>query len=378
MIKNITSYAVLYLFALSLTACGSADDTVVDSTEQEARIKPKGLDDGRGRFTLAGIAGISPGTFRLDGRPGTTGEAYDILMGTPTEDLALTVVSTAGALTSYTNVSVALERRKAKTLQLLAGLRVRLGTELKRDFGLRLGTFSRPIEGTPAYTGKDEGFPFTLDPTYQVETGAVFAKPNRTYEVRWGFADGMEFTTGAAATITTANLSNVTGRQRVEFVPPVRELGNACVSSTGNSMRLSAPNVSPYREFYVNISKESLIVGFNPKIFRSETPPKVVYRLPCLSDDVSLTYGALGGAPLQINIGRIDVDHVDVTTASGTVEQREGTYEVLNPKTGLRVTNDERYKTGTGLDVPPGTYKVVVSYQADTGTKTFTEVVTVP
>ena len=86
--------------------------------------------------------------------------------------------------------------------------------------------------------------------------------------------------------------------------------------------------------------------------------------------------GSLGGAAHETKLGRIDVDHVDVTTPTGTVEAREGIYRIESD--GMGMFQDRKFKTGTGVDVPPGTYRVVVSYPANSGWKEFTQTVTTP
>jgi hypothetical protein len=66
---------------------------------------------------------------------------------------------------------------------------------------------------------------------------------------------------------------------------------------------------------------------------------------------------------------------VDVALPTGGTETREGTYTIMAGSTPVFTSS---FKTGTGVDVPAGTYRVDVTYASNTGPKTFTETVTVP
>jgi hypothetical protein len=65
-------------------------------------------------------------------------------------------------------------------------------------------------------------------------------------------------------------------------------------------------------------------------------------------------------------LGRLDVDDVDVTLADGTHKKVRGWYTVADANTGLGVTT--AFQTNTGLDLPPGKYKLHVNYPTSAGT----------
>ena len=93
---------------------------------------------------------------------------------------------------------------------------------------------------------------------------------------------------------------------------------------------------------------------------------------------MALAYGSLGGASKTTKIGRLDVDHVDVTAPDGSIAPREGRYSVTDVS-GHISTLSRDYPTGTSIAVPPGTYQVDVTSRANSGDpKTFTQTVTTP
>ena len=160
---------------------------------------------------------------------------------------------------------------------------------------------------------------------------------------------------------------------RATLVPPVRELPDACSDDIGNR---SAFLVRSGANATVPLNAP-ITVGFNPEIAGSSAPD-VDYRLPCIRGRVALAYGSLGGAAKITKIGRLDVDHVDVTAPDGSISPRQGRYTVTDVSGRVTTLNGE-YPTGTGIDVPPGTYKIDVTYFANSGDrKKFTQTVTTP
>ena len=77
-------------------------------------------------------------------------------------------------------------------------------------------------------------------------------------------------------------------------------------------------------------------------------------------------------------LGRLDVDHVAVKRPDGTTEKVEGSYHVMAVD-GVTSIIDGWYPTNTGLDLPPGTYKLIVNYPTSAGTEgRFEETFTTP
>jgi hypothetical protein len=70
-------------------------------------------------------------------------------------------------------------------------------------------------------------------------------------------------------------------------------------------------------------------------------------------------------APNAITLHRLDVDDVTVTREDGSTYLAHGTYEVFFG--GNRVV---RAETNSGIDMLPGTYELVISYQTVDGAKT--------
>lgn len=68
----------------------------------------------------------------------------------------------------------------------------------------------------------------------------------------------------------------------------------------------------------------------------------------------------------------------EITAPDGSIAPREGRYSVTDVSGHISTLNAS-YPTGTGIDVPPGTYKIDVTYTANSGDpKTFTQTVTTP
>ncbi|MBK6694014.1 MAG: hypothetical protein IPG50_17685 [Myxococcales bacterium] len=111
-------------------------------------------------------------------------------------------------------------------------------------------------------------------------------------------------------------------------------------------------------------------------------------------NNLIVSVDAQPGQKITVPVERLDIDDVEVETETGATRTVKGTYQVFRQeKNGSfrAVTLWDRsmncgnvanllttYSTGTGLDVPAGTYRVVVSYTTAEGAKSKEQLVTVP
>jgi hypothetical protein len=197
-------------------------------------------------------------------------------------------------------------------------------------------------------------------------------------QIYFGSADGFPIVEGKEGKAYTRDVDDMTGRRGVRIHPPVRELPD-CVkewASLGGDDLAWPLDDQPMS---VGVLEGSPNAGFSTTLdlrysdlLSSEGSERVV-----------LPMSGVGKPPVDFRIGRIDVDHVAVTTGNKTVTV-EGTYRVIQLLPG----NRERFLTGirsniscstnTGISVLPGTYKVIVQYQVTEGNKTSEYTVKVP
>lgn len=367
------SHCLSVVFAaasLLLGGCSAeSSDDAAEPTQDELRIKPKGIDDGSGRVIVQGVAGIAKADVFLGerGARGTSDAPIDFVMSAPTVHTTYSFVSTQGRLKASASGGVDVNRGQASTVK-LAGLKVAFGADL--SLGLVRG------QNVVSELSRDGGRDLELSvdlPLAAADTGdAVLVNPKQKVLLRWGLFDGQSFTTAAEGHTSTFNVQAAAGRMRARIVAAARELPNGCtimrdeVSVSGGGRTMTYAGV------------QSMTIGVNPDVValesRTANGGAMTYRLPCMKYDIELPVGSLGGAVRQIKLGRLDVDHVDVTTPSGAVEAREGTFSIENDN----MFEGQTFKTGTGVDVPPGTYRITVAYPANSGWKQFTQTVTVP
>ena len=111
-----------------------------------------------------------------------------------------------------------------------------------------------------------------------------------------------------------------------------------------------------------------------------------------IAKDVVIPIEVQPGQAVDLTMGRLDVDHVKVTKEDGTTYQATGQYRVWRKaKDGAwvpvrsavqaadcRATGNVVHPTGTGMDLPPGDYSLVVDYVTAEGPQKKTEYVTLP
>lgn len=201
---------------------------------------------------------------------------------------------------------------------------------------------------------------------------SIAVLPGR-YDFHWGINDGAVFDVTAGQTTSFA-LQAIAQREiaRLEASPATKP--NACkglltLAYTVNGTPKQT-NVYPFTY--------PIEIGRNPDTVSAPslaTLP-IDVKLPCVNRTFRLEYGAKGAGPRATQLGRIDVSHIAFPMSDGSVEHRIGRYTILGTD-GAEVAGP--FLTDSGIDLPAGTYRVVVSYQTSVGDPaTYEQTVTTP
>ena len=197
------------------------------------------------------------------------------------------------------------------------------------------------------------------------------------YEVNYGLdaIDGVPVTmiSGAMQVIAAYDTAN---RRVTRLKAPARDLPDAECGNGGHKWILSVANSSAFQEVTVE-SGDELDVGISPRHEGSS----YTLRASAWRSNVAIPLGDRGMGPKKWELGRIDVDDVSI---NGSATKVKGTYAIFaaDPTTGAAsgpnfVTCAP--KTGSGVDVPPGHYRVETTYHTvEAGDKTDVQVIDVP
>jgi hypothetical protein len=377
-----TVLAMLTLTTLSLSGCANSEEAPLESTEDEARVKPKGLDDDSGRLAVRGIGAIANARLWVGGSNGAADKPLDFVMASPTQDFDYSLRTEGPHLTSSVGGKVTLRRGQQVTVA-TAGVKVDMRTP-----ALPFGANQPKLWATDV-NAQTVGL-VVAQASDGTELG--FVNPNERFAFTWGFFDGHVFKAGALNTITSTKMFANSGRMRATFAPlPVRELPDSdlctsdpqTISVSGSRWENGAARSADL------VAMRSDVLGFNPEvaaIYGAPTAPTLTYMTPCFGG-IDVEFGSVGGAAKVNRLGRIDVDDVEVAQPGGGTEIRRGEYQIFDSGNRSRVRYVIRQNgsvgqilpTGTGVDVAPGTYKVVVTYTTNSGVrKTFEQMVTTP
>lgn len=363
---------------LTLTAACAAtpgDDNADGNQEQAYEAKPKGPDNTPGSFTVVAPA-AAPGTTLIPLTVSVAGVEH--ALGAPYLGLLPTTI--ALELKSGDTSSFGITKRSAG-----ANVTI-LGSQANQ---LLLGGLALGLVGGPRTAGLD-AIVHTRDtsrsaPDYprgwysSTEIVASNATANATLPVlpgrhliRYGIFDGQVIDIAPGETVAR-DVHDYADRRMVRIVPPVRHLPDACDS--GITLKGMASAGTTRMAIGLDAPTE---VGENVAFLESLTNgPRTLYELPCVKNHHTLPMGEPGVAPKDFQLGRIDVADVDVTNADGTVTKVRGQWYLLDWST--RILSVGWLPTNTGLDLPPGTYELVVTYPQTAGTEgTFRETFTTP
>lgn len=364
-----TSRLLLTLLAAAFAfGCTTAPDDTdeEDSLSSDYKVKPKGPDVNGGgvRVVAPSVPAGStllPAKFTVDMDPshvampvGQTRSGFGRVGNT-----TIRIAGDDGTTSVHIDVYRQIEAAKLTSIE-LAGLRVMHGT------GVEPLGFLRSPTRINANMGGITGMEFSPNAT---GTTVLPVLPG-PYAFEWGVYDGL-VATATAGTTTTVDLTSRVGRRTAKIIPPTRELPDGCVQ--GKGFRVWAKEIVP---IHVDFD-QAVEVGQNDAIVaRHGQQPGMIIDLPC-GGMGNVPLSAPGAAPTQFKIGRVDVDDVEVTLTNGTKQARKGTYVVYRP--GTHEAMHPRLPTGTGIDLLPGTYELVVEYPTTAGTTgRYEETITTP
>lgn len=196
------------------------------------------------------------------------------------------------------------------------------------------------------------------------------------YEVRFGIDDGVPVQLHAGE-IKTVNLNDFSARRVTRLKAPTRTLADVDCGFGGAApaRAWSLHGASETRYVTVDDGKE-LDIGVSPA---SEGAQLAISNV-AWTTSVGVPFGARGAGPMTWELGRIDVLDVKV---NGAAERVRGTFNVYAADSAGNRMGDSFLRctpaTNSGVDVPPGKWRVEVHYDSvESGPKTDVHVVDVP
>jgi hypothetical protein len=195
-----------------------------------------------------------------------------------------------------------------------------------------------------------------------------------TYFASYGFLDGATVKVAAGA-LSTLDLSANTRRRVTRIIAAPAELPDAACPDGKRVIKFTGPGRDGVRKTRSASLDAPFEIGQNEDVVLELSSfnfsREITYSLSCLSTSLlpmTLPLGELGGAPLQLKLGRIDVDDISVTQNDGSVKAVRGKYQVYDANNNGRPMLATALDTNTGVDLPRGTYDVVATYPKTDGT----------
>ncbi len=359
------------LFAIPCLVACTSDDAAVASGDADYRSKPTGADALAGSVLLVAPP-AAPGT-ALAPVTLTVGANDGVAFGTPVTKLLPERVRVAVAVQTHvwsTMRADVLVRAGQTTSVAFGGLVLAIG-EGPETLGLGTTVFAESrLTANAAYAAA---------PTVQLG-GDVYADGKETAPVlpgEYAFAitpiDGAVVAV-AAGSVATADLRSPASRRMANVRFEAGGLPNGCGESLvylrhqgpGASNGAIAPKLVPVT--VRTQDAKAVVVGVNDAIVtraNAGIEPRPELVLPCVTRPLPIPLGNVGAGPREMKVGRLDVDDVDVTGDFGASTVR-GTYEVFAAASGEAVLA-RSLSTGTGVDLPAGTYRLVVRYRKTGG-----------
>ncbi len=350
---------------LVLAGCSSSTDAETDVDEGETRIEPNGSDSpGKLSVTLpSGAAEATTFMWRTTKKP--VGQVIDSL---PVGEQDFTLAS--GGLNTRGRVTIA----AGQTTTVQAALVAIDAVAGPRTLGLAKDPTGYAIQVNALEPALTRGSVGSVSPTSNGSSGVALLAGN--YEVNFGVGgyDGVPVKVAAGAT-TKAVLTDTSQRRVVRIKAPVREMPTAsCGGGDPNLYRIAIPGSNSSVEAAMADSAE-LDVGAAP------SKPMAKYELTASawSRAVPLPLPVASQGLSTLALGRVDIEDVLINATQPRVP---GTYQIYQTDaSGNRGAPMLRCipKTKTGVDLPPGKYRIEVTYNTvEAGDKIDVHQLTVP
>jgi hypothetical protein len=356
---------VCSVFAVSAIACGV--DTSTGSSDDEVLVRPGGSDKPGALLVTVSSSGdpVAPTTVSCLSQNKPLGE---LLEGLTVGSQTFTLKATGSGFPLQVRAKASIA--SSQTTTIAAGL---VGVDAisgARTVGLR---DLRTSHGAPVSA---------LDPNVvvsaSIDPGSDGVTRTPMLEGEYDFAFGLDATDGVRAKVTAGGttivkLSDPSDRRVTRLKAPARERPNASCGTVDPNWYIElASGATTY-------ASVSLKDGEEVDLGVSRRAEGKSYRLRAgiWSRPVAVPLVPRGVGPGVWPIGRIDVDHVSINGGPPTVK---GTYAIYPADSTGKAIGDNILRctpeTNTGVDVPPGHYRIEISYPtAESGTKVDVHVV---
>lgn len=354
---------MLVVLAAAAVACGDASSDASGTDEGATVIDPHGTDS-PGRVQVLLPAGPVTASVQLGSATKNVGEIFDALSVGPHS----VTLGNSGDYTLSSSTGVGVSAGQLTTVQ--GGLLAVDAVSGPRTLGLAHDVSPWGIRGTVAGASAIGSMKPTVDGS---KAAGLF--PGK-YEINFGLdaADGVPVEVVANGSKKVV-LTDMGSRRVARIQAPKREMPSA--SCSGDAVDQVTVNVTgtPSSMTMSLAAEQAVDVGTSP------AHDAVTYAFSESTWDrgIPLPLGARGQGPAVFALARLDVDDVLV---NATLPRVRGTYRVFkaNPD-GSRGAELLRCAppTKTGVDVPPGKYRVEVMYATtEAGQKTDVHVLDVP
>ena len=356
-----------FLLLATTMACGSSASDA-GTTESGVTVTPTG-DDHPGQLVVTVPAGVTPtdtnDAFTIGG---SAPVAFTTPYTLPIGDHTLNIRSCRGQDCGGWSLPFTIQNHATTTVALGAIAFKRTGSD-----GL-LG-----IDAAIAADGMTANVGTQWVAEDQLQTVAYRLPLAYTYT--FGLFDGFD-TTVEPSKIDTIDLDVRTNRRQVRIVAPARALGDAAMCK-GWTITGKRTDRSKQSAAGIVIPSGTVVLLGEHVTDASQTGEYWLRTGPGDVAPAKFTLGDTGGDPATLNVGRIDVTDVAVKQNDGTTANVRGQYTIsrvtTNTAGGEVLDSVCAGQTNTGVDVLPGTYRLVTTYSTvEVGTKTTTQDVTVP
>jgi hypothetical protein len=187
-------------------------------------------------------------------------------------------------------------------------------------------------------------------------------RPAGTYHYAWGFADGVRAEVKGDE-ILEVSRHDLRSRAAIRIVAPKRELPDCNPTAIRYRIGAIVPGANWSFRFASIASEAEIVVAHAP--WNLTRAISYVYLPPATSDPlkgIDFKVPTTPGAITELRLGRLDVDDVEIPGSQIGIVR--GDYAVFPPGKGETPSAalTGLCPTGTGVDLAPGDYDVVITY----------------